>query len=117
MHGLQRPTVWERNQYLAGYQHPDPVHLSRFVLTATLLVLARSGDLYSTSLWILQPGGLADETNPLTRLLGMGWQGLFLANILVTLFVLILFGYVPVVFLTSFWPDLSLYLPHMAGFN
>ncbi|MCF7935591.1 MAG: TRAP transporter large permease [Synergistales bacterium] len=30
--------------------------------------------------------------------------------------VLILFGYVPVVFLTSFWPDLSLFLPRMLGF-
>ena len=30
---------------------------------------------------------------------------------------LILFGYVPVVFLTSFWPDLALFLPTLAGFN
>lgn len=29
---------------------------------------------------------------------------------------LILFGYVPVVFLTSFWPDLSLYLPRLFGY-
>ncbi len=29
---------------------------------------------------------------------------------------LILFGYVPIVFLTSFWPDLSLYLPRVMGF-
>ena len=30
---------------------------------------------------------------------------------------LILFGYVPVVFLTSFWPDLSLFLPKMFGYE
>ena len=30
--------------------------------------------------------------------------------------ILILAGYVPVVFLTSFWPDLSLYLPRLFGY-
>ena len=30
--------------------------------------------------------------------------------------ILILTGYVPVVFLTSFWPDLSLYLPRLFGY-
>ena len=30
--------------------------------------------------------------------------------------ILILFGYVPVVFLTSFWPDLSLLLPRLFGY-
>lgn len=30
--------------------------------------------------------------------------------------VLLLFGYVPVVFLTSFWPDLSLFFPRLAGY-
>ncbi|MBW8635597.1 TRAP transporter large permease [Hoeflea sp. WL0058] len=30
--------------------------------------------------------------------------------------ILILIGYVPVVFLTSFWPDLSLYLPRLFGY-
>lgn len=30
--------------------------------------------------------------------------------------ILILFGYVPVVFLTSFWPDLSLFLPRLMGY-
>jgi len=30
--------------------------------------------------------------------------------------VLLLLGYVPVVFLTSFWPDLSLFLPKLLGF-
>ena len=29
---------------------------------------------------------------------------------------LILFGYLPVVFLTSFWPDLSLFLPQLFGY-
>ncbi len=29
---------------------------------------------------------------------------------------LLIFGYVPVVFLTSFWPDLSLFLPRLFGF-
>lgn len=30
---------------------------------------------------------------------------------------LILFGYVPVVFLTSLWPELSLFLPHFFGYD
>jgi tripartite ATP-independent transporter DctM subunit len=30
--------------------------------------------------------------------------------------ILILFGYVPVVFLTSFWPDLSLFFPRLLGY-
>jgi tripartite ATP-independent transporter DctM subunit len=30
--------------------------------------------------------------------------------------ILIIFGYVPVVFLTSFWPDLSLFLPSLMGY-
>jgi tripartite ATP-independent transporter DctM subunit len=30
--------------------------------------------------------------------------------------VFLLFGYVPVVFLTSFWPDLALFLPRLFGF-
>ena len=29
---------------------------------------------------------------------------------------LIVTGYVPVVFLTSLWPDLSLYLPRLFGY-
>jgi len=28
----------------------------------------------------------------------------------------IIFGYVPVVFLTTFWPELSLFLPRLLGF-
>jgi TRAP-type C4-dicarboxylate transport system permease large subunit len=30
--------------------------------------------------------------------------------------ILIVFGYVPVVFLTAFWPDLSLFIPHLFGY-
>lgn len=30
--------------------------------------------------------------------------------------ILLLFGYVPIVFLTSFWPDLSLFFPRMFGY-
>jgi len=30
--------------------------------------------------------------------------------------ILILTGYVPVVFLTAFWPDLSLFLPRLFGY-
>ena len=29
---------------------------------------------------------------------------------------LLVFGYIPVVFLTTFWPDLSLFLPRLFGF-
>jgi hypothetical protein len=30
--------------------------------------------------------------------------------------ILLLFGYVPVVFLTAFWPDLALFLPRLLGY-
>ena len=38
------------------------------------------------------------------------------AEIIKPAMILILFGYVPVVFLVSFWPDLSLYLPRLLGY-
>lgn len=60
----------------------------RFVLFSLLLLFARGCDFYSTSLWFFQPGGMAGETNPLTRFLGVGWNGLIVVNVLVVALVL-----------------------------
>lgn len=38
------------------------------------------------------------------------------ADIIKPAMTLLIFGYVPVVFLVSFWPDLSLYLPRLMGY-
>ncbi len=48
-----------------------------------LLLFARGCDFYSTSLWIFQEGGLEHETNPLTQIFGVGWNGLVLVNVIV----------------------------------
>ncbi len=68
-----------------------------------LLLFARACDFYSTSLWIFQPNGIENESNPLTKYLGFGWNGLVLSNI--ALIVLIIAGhyyytfkYVPIKF-------------------
>lgn len=64
---------------------------TRFFLLSFLLLFARGCDFYSTSLWFFQPGGMADETNFLTRFLGVGWAGLILANVFII--GLLLFAY------------------------
>ena len=48
-----------------------------------LLLFARGCDFYSTSLWIFQEGGLEHETNPLTQIFGVGWNGLVMVNVIV----------------------------------
>lgn len=55
----------------------------KFWLLTFLLLFARGCDFYSTSLWFFQPGGMQDETNPLTKYLGVGWEGLILSNSLI----------------------------------
>ncbi len=51
----------------------------RFFLLTFLLLVARGCDFYSTSLWFFKRP--TDETNPLTSVLGFGWNGLVLVNI------------------------------------
>jgi len=48
-----------------------------------LLLFARGCDFYSTSLWIFREGGLEHETNPLTQIFGVGWNGLVMVNVIV----------------------------------
>jgi tripartite ATP-independent transporter DctM subunit len=48
--------------------------------------------------------------------LGMRIGGVEFSEVIKPAMILILFGYVPVVFLTSFWPDLSLFLPTLLGY-
>jgi C4-dicarboxylate transporter, DctM subunit len=48
--------------------------------------------------------------------LGMRIGKVEFSEIIKPAMVLIVFGYVPVVFLTSFWPDLSLFLPRLLGY-
>ncbi len=48
--------------------------------------------------------------------LGMRIGKVEFVEILKPAMILLLFGYVPVVFLTSFWPDLALYIPSLAGY-
>ncbi|NOT36634.1 MAG: hypothetical protein HOP11_04595 [Saprospiraceae bacterium] len=59
----------------------------KYFLILFLLIFARGCDFYSTSLWIFQEGGLEDETNPLTQFFGVGWNGLVLVNIIVTIII------------------------------
>jgi hypothetical protein len=50
----------------------------KFVLLTCLLLFARGCDFYSTSLWFFDhPEG---ETNPLTSILGFGWNALLIGN-------------------------------------
>ncbi|MPN24247.1 Sialic acid TRAP transporter permease protein SiaT [bioreactor metagenome] len=48
--------------------------------------------------------------------LGMRIGNVEFMDIIKPAMVLLLLGYVPVVFLTSFWPDLSMFLPTLLGF-
>lgn len=55
----------------------------KFVAVLCLLLFARGCDFYSTSLWIFQENGLESETNPLTQLFGVGWNGHIILNVLI----------------------------------
>ena len=56
---------------------------TRFILLTALLLFSRGCDFYSTSLWIFQENGLAGEMNPLTRIFGLGWNGLIVTNVII----------------------------------
>lgn len=62
-------------------------------MPVSLLVLTRMADIYSTSLWILRPDGLQDESNPLSHLPGIGWEGLLIINVLLTIGIILLYAY------------------------
>lgn len=64
---------------------------TKFILGTFLLLFSRGCDFYSTSLWIFQEGGLEAETNPLSQFLGIGWNGLLIANVIIVLIILALF--------------------------
>jgi len=48
--------------------------------------------------------------------LGMRIGKVEFSDVIKPAMILIIFGYVPVVFLTSFWPDLSLFIPRLMGY-
>jgi hypothetical protein len=67
----------------------------KFLTITCLLLFSRGCDFYSTSLWFFEPGGMEGETNPLTSIFGVGWNGLIIANVIViTLIILCYFYYV-----------------------
>lgn len=49
-----------------------------------LFIVTRAGDLWSTSLWMLEPGGVDDELNPLTSVIGLGFWPVALVNVALT---------------------------------
>lgn len=62
-----------------------------FLPWAIAFVITRAGDLWSTALFMLQPGGEAGEMNPLTSLFGLGYWPLTVSNILFS--ALLLYGH------------------------
>lgn len=59
-----------------------------FWIWTTLLILSRVSDFYSTSLWFFEPDGMKNESNPLTRFFGVGWNGLVFVNIILVIFII-----------------------------
>jgi len=63
----------------------------KFFLFTFLLIFARGCDFYSTGLWFFDdPSG---ETNPLTSILGFGWTGLIVANVILVGLIIYAFYY------------------------
>lgn len=63
----------------------------KFYLLTSLLICSRGCDFYSTGLWFFDnPEG---ETNPLYSVLGFGWNGLIIANIVIVGFLIYAFYY------------------------
>lgn len=65
----------------------------KFISITLLLLLGRGCDFYSTQLWFFEPGGMAGETNPLTRFLGVGWTGLIIVNVIIVALILACYYY------------------------
>lgn len=62
----------------------------RYLTLLALLCFLRGCDFYSTSLWFFQENGHASETNPLVSVLGLGWNSLVIANLLMVMLVAVL---------------------------
>lgn len=61
----------------------------KFLTLTFLLLFARGCDFYSTGLWFFDdPSG---ETNPLSRYLGFGWNGLVIVNVIVCALIILSF--------------------------
>jgi hypothetical protein len=56
----------------------------RFWPSAIAFLITRAGDIWSTSIWMLQPGGEAGEMNPLSSILGFTFWPLLASNVLVS---------------------------------
>lgn len=63
----------------------------RFLPWTILFLITRAGDLWSTQLFMGQPGGEAGEMNPLTSILGFRFGPLLLANLLLS--ALLIYGH------------------------
>lgn len=66
------------------------MHL-RFLPWAAFFIITRIGDIWSTSLFMIQPGGKAGEMNPLASVIGLGFWSLALVNVAVS--AILLFGH------------------------
>lgn len=51
---------------------------------AIAFLITRAGDIWSTSIWMLQPGGEAGEMNPLSSVLGFTFWPLVASNIVIS---------------------------------
>jgi hypothetical protein len=60
----------------------------RFLPWAIAFVITRAGDLWSTGLFMLQPGGASGEMNPLTSVFGLGYWPLIGINAALSLVLL-----------------------------
>lgn len=63
----------------------------RFWPWAIAFLITRAGDIWSTSIWMLQPGGEQGEMNPLSSVLGFTFWPLLASNVLLT--AVILYGH------------------------
>lgn len=59
---------------------------AKFLLLSFLLLFARGCDFYSTTLWYFD--NPSHETNPLSSILGFGWKGLVVANLIIVSLIL-----------------------------
>lgn len=61
----------------------------KFILLTFLLLFARGCDFYSTSLWYFD--NPSHEANPLSSILGFGWNGLVISNLIIVGFIIYAF--------------------------
>lgn len=63
----------------------------KFISLSFLLLFARGCDIYSTSLWYFD--NPSHETNPFSSVLGLGWNGLIMSNLLIVGLIIYAFYY------------------------